>query len=196
MNRFILFFLLTSALSIAQTQNTVTIGILDEKLTQDSEPLLKQLKKDITDVVGQGTTVILNEVLFNNHDVVTAKENYTTLLKNNTDIIIAFGVVNTIMLYQEKSYAKPTVIVGAINNDFVDIPKNQTKSGINNLTYLITPFYGLKFILSFFHGRLEAFDLSLKLLVSDKILFDDIYALCVNQISLADTDAGRGIDSF
>jgi hypothetical protein len=55
---------------------------------------------------------------------------------------------------------------------------------------------GLKFIPGLFDGRFEPLDLILKLIIRDGILFDDIDTCFVNQVSLADTDTGRGIDSF
>ena len=55
---------------------------------------------------------------------------------------------------------------------------------------------GLEFIPGFFYGRLEAFDLTLKLLIFEKIFFDNLYAFLINQLGLADADTGRGIDSF
>lgn len=140
MKKLILFFLLANIISFAQAQTTLTIGIINDKQTSDSAPLFQKLKKDISDVIGKDrVTVVFNEVLYNNHDIKLAKDNYSKLL-GNSDIIIAFGVVNTIMLYEEKKYPKPTIIVGAINNDIVDIPKSRKTSEINNLTYLITPF--------------------------------------------------------
>jgi len=140
MKKLILFFLLANIICIAQAQTTLTIGIINDKQTSDSEPLFQKLKKDITDVIGKdGVNVVFKDVLYNNYNIKSAKENYHQLL-GNSEIIIAFGIVNTLILYEEKSYPKPTIIVGAINNDIADIPKNKKTSGINNLTYLITPF--------------------------------------------------------
>ncbi len=132
-----LLFLLSPLCGFAQNQS-LTIGILSDKQTSDFEVLSKKLQKDIIDVIGQGTAVVFNDVLYNNYDDKLAQENYTKLMANS-DIIIAFGVVNTIMLSNEKTYVKPTIIVGAINNDIVKIPEDQKTSGVNNLTYLITP---------------------------------------------------------
>lgn len=140
MKKNILLIVLTITIGLVKAQNTLTIGIVNDQHSPESASLLNQLQSEIKSVLGQGTTVNFTEVLFNNHSLETAKENYTALLDDNTDIIIAFGVINTIMLYQEESYNKPTLIVGAINNDIVNIPKDKKTSGINNLTYLITPF--------------------------------------------------------
>ena len=139
MKKLIILIFIVNSLSLVFAQNGLTIGILNDKETSDSEPLLQKLKKDITDVVGLGTKVTFNDVLYNNSDIELARKNYNSLL-DNSDIIISFGVVNTVMLYKEKTYTKPTIIVGAINSDIVNIPKDQITSTINNLTYLITPF--------------------------------------------------------
>ena len=140
MKKFILLFFLAATLTYGNAQKTLTIGILDEKRNSESELFLEQLKRDITSVIGTGTHVVFNEVLYNNQSLAIAKENYNNLLRKQTEIIISFGVINTIMLHREKAYSTPTIVVGAINNDFVDIPEDKLTSGVNNLTYLITPF--------------------------------------------------------
>lgn len=138
MKKLTLLFLLVTAVTKVIAQESLTIGILNDKETRESE-LLQKLKNDIIGVVGQSTDIKFNEVLYNNFDPKMAKKNYNALLANS-DIIISFGVVNTVMLYEENNYAKPTIVVGAINKDFISIPKDQNTSQTNNLNYLITPF--------------------------------------------------------
>jgi outer membrane protein TolC len=131
--------LFISVIGIAQKQN-ITIGILHDVNPQNSKPLFEQLKKEITDLVGADHNIQFKDALINNYNLSTAVKNYETLIESETDIILAFGVVNSIMLYQQKSYPKPTIVVGAINKDFVELPEGQKTSLINNITYLITPF--------------------------------------------------------
>ena len=138
MKKFILFFLLASTLTITQAQKTVTIGILADEPANNTQ-LLSQLKSEIKTIVGQQTTVVFGEVLANNFDSVTAKANYQKLLANETDIILTFGVVDVIVLHQETNYPKPVIVFGTINSDFVKLPEEQNTSGINNMTYIITP---------------------------------------------------------
>ena len=138
MKKLIIFFVFLFTMLVVAGQPSITIGILDGKPTAESQPLLNKLKQEIISLLGQD--VSFSDVLYNNNDIRIAKANYNNLLIGETDIIIAFGIVNTIVIYEEASYPKPVIIVGAINNDLVNIPKNQLTSGINNLTYLITPF--------------------------------------------------------
>lgn len=136
------YFLILTILFIgmyAQAQKTITIGLLTDKSSQESQPLLAQLQNEIKAVVGQDATVVYKDILENNHNAEKAKSNYQTLLTNDTDIILAFGATNTIMLYQEKEYPKPTIVFGSVNTDFMDLPENKKTSGINNITYLIAP---------------------------------------------------------
>jgi len=140
MKRYFLLFILTLTFAFSQAQKKVSIGILTDKSSEQTKPLLEQLKNEITAVVGQETTIIFKEVLENNFNKETAKSNYQALINNNTDIILSFGVINNIMLYQEKVYPKPTIVFGSVNSDFFNLPKNQKTSNINNITYLIAPF--------------------------------------------------------
>ncbi|WP_068475296.1 TolC family protein [Saccharicrinis aurantiacus] len=140
MKHIIILFFFAILCNVGFAQKQLRIGILDEKINSESDLYLDQLKKEINSLVGKGSNVVFNQVLFNNYDINKAKENYNQLIDLQSDIIISFGVVNTIMLYQQQNYIKPTIIVGAINNDLVDIPLGQLTSGVNNLTYLVTPF--------------------------------------------------------
>lgn len=117
---------------------TTTIGILVDKYSDKSEPLLKKLRTEIKAVVGQNTKLVFKDVLKNNFDQEKAKANYQNFLKNDTDIILSFGAINNLMLSNLKEFKKPTIVFGSVNNDFIDIPAHQLTSKINNITYLIT----------------------------------------------------------
>jgi outer membrane protein TolC len=140
MKKYLLLFILVITYVSSQSQNSIIIGILTDKSTEESRPLLEQLKSEIIAVVGQETIVSFNDVLENDFNNETAEQNYQALINNDTDIILSFGLTNTIMLYQKKTYNKPTIVFGSINKDFLDIPENQKTSAINNLTYLFAPF--------------------------------------------------------
>lgn len=117
----------------------ITIGILTDKSSEQTQSLLAQLKTEIRAVVGQNASITFKDVLENNFNAEVAKSNYQALVNNDTDIILSFGVINNIVIYQEQSYPKPTIVFGSVNNDFMDLPDNKRTSGINNITYLIAP---------------------------------------------------------
>lgn len=119
---------------------TITIGILTDKSTIQTKPLLEQLKTEITAVLGQERKVVFKEVLENNFNKETAETNYNAFINSDADIILSFGVVNNIVLYQLKKYPKPTIVFGSVNSDFINLPKNQNTSNINNVAYLIAPY--------------------------------------------------------
>ncbi|OUS02842.1 hypothetical protein A9Q86_01980 [Flavobacteriales bacterium 33_180_T64] len=133
----IIFLSLSFCVSYSQT---ISIGILTDQSSAESQPLLEQLKAEIKAVVGQSRIVVFKEVLENDFNKETAKSNYQSLLTKNTDIILSFGVINNIMLYEQKVYPKPIIVFGSINNDFMNLPKDKNTSGIDNITYLIAPF--------------------------------------------------------
>ncbi|MFS4491654.1 TolC family protein [Maribacter sp. 2308TA10-17] len=135
----LLLFLLGTAISFAQRSKTVTIGILADEASVENAPLLEKLQNEITAVVGQDAKVIFKDPVENNFDLDTAKANYLQVESSDVDIILAFGVINNIVLYQQKTYAKPVIVFGSVNSDFIDLPADQKTSGINNIAYIIAP---------------------------------------------------------
>ncbi len=168
-------------LGYSQSSKTVTIGILADTSTAETTSLLVKLQKEIKAVVGQSTTIVFKEVLENGFNSKTAKSNYQTVINSDADIILAFGLVNTIVIDKEEIYPKPMILFGSANSDFYDFPEGQQTSTVPNLTYLI--------ISSSYTGDLDAFkslydykkvgividDFILELLPVEK-LFDEYFA--------------------
>ncbi len=134
---FILLFTIFTGFS--QRSKTVTIGILADENPIENAPLLEKLQNEITAVVGQDAKVVFNDPIENGFDLERAKANYLALESSAVDIILAFGVINNIALYQQKIYAKPVVVLGSVNSDFIKLPADQKTSGINNIAYIIAP---------------------------------------------------------
>ncbi len=133
-------FLFVSALTIAQKQN-YNIGILLDNRTQELSPLLLQMQNQIKTVVGEDADISFSEanILVNNYSLDKANQNYQQLLGNDTDIILAFGVVNNSVVSNQTTYPKPTILFGAVNRDFNTIDFSKQTSGIKNFTYLVQP---------------------------------------------------------
>lgn len=136
---FVLLVCLFIATNIFSQKKTITIGILADKSSEQTQPLLEQLKTEIKAVVGQNASIIFKDVLENGFNPEVAKSNYQTLLNDDTNIILSFGVVDNIVMSRETSYPKPTIVFGSVNRDFIDFPKNQKTSEVNNINYLIAP---------------------------------------------------------
>ncbi len=137
--RLFVVFLAISFISFSQNSKRVTIGILADEASAENEPLLKQLQNEITAVVGQDATLVFRDPIENGFDLEKAKSNYLALASSEVDLILAFGVINNIALYQQKSYAKPVVVFGSVNSDFIELPEGQKTSGINNIAYIVAP---------------------------------------------------------
>lgn len=140
MKRLFLFLLFLSiSFSYAQKKKNYNIGILLDNATIELEPLLQKLKNQIKTVVGQDAIITFptNSLLVNNYNLEKATQNYNTLLNNATDIILAFGVVNSKIIEAQTTYKKPTILFGAINKDFNSIDVTKVTSGVKNFTYLI-----------------------------------------------------------
>ena len=133
-NFFSITLFLCAIMTFAQEKKSYDIGIL-----LDINPLLLELKDQIKAVVGEDAIINFSEqnILVNNYDLLKARENYDTLLQNETDIILAFGVINNVIISKQTSHGKPTILFGAVNKDISGIDMSKKTSGIRNFTYLI-----------------------------------------------------------
>jgi outer membrane protein len=135
---FRILFLFAFFIGFCQNSKTVSVGILIDSYTDDSQSLFVQMQNEIVSVVGEDALISFSTVLENNLNIAAARKNYQTLLNGETDIILAFGTINNIVITEIKVHEKPTILFGAINSDLIDIDKNKESSGINNFTYLIS----------------------------------------------------------
>lgn len=129
---------LSVSFSFAQ-KNNYNIGILLDNRTEEMNPLLLKLQSQIEAVVGEDAIINFSEdrILVNGYDLKKAKEDYTSLINNDTDIILAFGIITNEIVSKQKVHNKPTILFGAINRDFSEIDFTKATSGINNFTYLV-----------------------------------------------------------
>jgi outer membrane protein TolC len=134
----ILLVIFFTQLLVAQVR-TYDVGILVDIRNEKIDSLLVNLKKQIKTVVGEDAIINFSEknTLVNDFDIVKAKEQYSQLLINETDLILAFGIVNNELLTKQETHKKPTILFGAINKDFNRIDLSKNKSNTTNLTYLV-----------------------------------------------------------
>ncbi len=128
------------SISYAQTKKSYNIGILMDNYTEEVTPLLDQLKKQVVTIVGEDADILFKDTNFlvNNYNLDAAKKNYQNLINNpSVNMILAFGIVNSKIIEEQKSYKKPTILFGAINKDFNTIDFSKVTSGTKNFTYLI-----------------------------------------------------------
>jgi len=135
---FFIFILICISQLTAQNRN-YNIGILVDESSEELLPLLTQLKSQIQAVVGEDATISFPDesYLVNNYNLQKAEQNYQSLLNNNTDIILAYGAVNNIVINEQKEYKKPTILFGSVNQDMLDVDLSKATSGISNFTYII-----------------------------------------------------------
>jgi len=134
----LLFFVSTTILS--QEKISYDIGILTDIASTELTPLLDELKNEITAVVGEDAIIRFSDehLLTNELNLVKAEANYQELLTSEVDIILAFGLINNAIITKQKVFPKPTILFGAVNEDFLTIDKENQTTGIPNLTYLVT----------------------------------------------------------
>ncbi len=140
MKKYILVLLLICSLvGFSQSKKNYSIGILLDNRTEEVNPLLKTMQDQIIAVVGEDATISFSEsnILVNNYNLKKAEEDYNKLINNETDIILAFGIVNNEIVSKQTVYKKPTILFGAVNRDFSTIDFTKATSGINNFTYLV-----------------------------------------------------------
>ena len=135
----LLLLLLLSFSVFSQTNRVYKIGILIDQSSAELAPLLEKLKSEIIAVVGEDAEIQFPDghILINNFDVQQAKRNYETLLSNDTDIILAFGVVNNQIISPLTVHQKPTILFGAVNRDVHTLDLSSLTSGIDNFTFLV-----------------------------------------------------------
>lgn len=140
MKKILFLFFIGSSLAFSQASRTIHVGVLLDRTSRETAPVFETLIKEIRAVMGPDVNVVFKEALDNNLDVEKATANYKQLLKGNSEIILSFGVINTMALSEEKTYPKPILIFGSVNSDFVTIPIGQQTSELNNVNYIISPF--------------------------------------------------------
>ncbi len=140
MKKILFLFFIGSSIAFSQASRTIHVGMLIDRNSRETVPVFETLKKEISAVMGPDVNVVFKEPKENNYDVVKATANYKELLADNSDIILSFGVINTIGLNKETKYPKPLLIFGSVNSDFVTIPLGQQTSELNNVNYIISPF--------------------------------------------------------
>ena len=132
--------LLVFSFSYSQKKKNFNIGVLIDLKTDELQPIMATLQREVKAVVGEDAVINFpqHSLLSNDFNLQKATQNYQALLDNDTDIILAFGVINNLVITQQKTHQKPTILFGAVNSDVVTIDKNKQSSGIDNFTYLIS----------------------------------------------------------
>ncbi|MCZ4694086.1 TolC family protein [Ancylomarina euxinus] len=141
--KFILLILVISSFAgFAQQQKDYHIAILGDKLIPETDQILVQLKDEIKSVVGQSANIIFKDsfILLNDLNLDKAKSNYEEMLAaKDVDLILSFGSINNLVIAKNKTFPKPVILFGVINDDFISFPESQVASNIPNLTYILTP---------------------------------------------------------
>ncbi|MGI9547859.1 MAG: hypothetical protein ACR2MM_11505, partial [Flavobacteriaceae bacterium] len=141
MKKFLLLILcFIGLISWGQQKTTYQIGILTDVDQPSMAPLLEELKSEVISVVGEDAIIqfSVEDILSSDLNIEKARTNYSQMLNSDVDIILAFGLVNNFVMIGQDSFPKPTILFGAVNNDFLNIDKDSQTSGIENFTYLIT----------------------------------------------------------
>ncbi|MEM1002026.1 MAG: TolC family protein [Bacteroidota bacterium] len=140
MKKIVFIFLIFSAsLSFGQDKETFNIGVIIDTPVPEALPLLDALQEEISKVVGEDAIINfpIELRLINEYKVEKAQANYDKLLNADCDMILAFGPVVNNLLFEQKSYPKPTILFGTVNRDLSDMELRNKTSGIENFTYII-----------------------------------------------------------
>ena len=133
----ILFFINFTSFSQARIFD---IGFLGDKSSLEIDGMIDDLEKEIKAVIGEDAIVQFSKSnrLINNFDTTVALKNYQKLLENETDIIIAFGTVNNLVLTSQKTFPKPTILFGTLSEELLDKPHFDGNNEIENFTSIVT----------------------------------------------------------
>jgi len=144
--------LLATTISWSQNKKQITIGLLGDKISANYNIALLNLQDEIRAVVGETATISFREILLNDFDIDMALANYESLISSDVDIILSFGLVNNMALYNLGAYPKPTLALGVANSDLITMPEGQNSTNVDNINFVIAPisyskdldaFYGL-----------------------------------------------------
>ncbi|MCD8410627.1 TolC family protein [Tenacibaculum finnmarkense] len=127
--------LLISMSSIAQ--KSISIAFLTDEHKENTH--FNALKNKIKAVLGTDFKVTFKTPLVNDFNLEKAQLNYQSLSENSAQLIIATGTTNAIFFYQEKNIKIPTIILGGVNKDLINIPTTQTTSKKNNVNFIVLP---------------------------------------------------------
>ncbi len=135
----LLIILLLNVTSFSQTK-VFDIGFLLDKSNESIELMLDELEDEIKAVIGEDAIVQFSKSnrLINDFDTELALEQYRKLLNNETDIIIAFGTLNNLILTNQDAFPKPTILFGAISEELLNKPHFADRNNIKNFTSIVT----------------------------------------------------------
>ena len=133
----IFLFFCANFLAFSQS-NIYQVGFLLDNSSTEIDELLSELSDEITAVVGEDAILEFSNSkrLINYFDAEKALSNYNTLIENDTDIIIAFGVVNNSVISKIGTYKKPTIVFGALREELLNEVK--LASNAKNYSSIIT----------------------------------------------------------
>ncbi len=131
--------ILACSLQTSHAKQNYDIGFMVDNRSSETDVLLQKLQNEIIAVVGEDANIRFPEqhMYVNNYQLAEAQSQYQQLINSKVDIIIAFGVITNEVVSKQTSHRKPTILFGAINQDYNDLDITQKTSGIKNFTYLI-----------------------------------------------------------
>lgn len=135
-----LFFLFIIQVNTFSQEKTYEIGFLLDKSNNSIDKALDELENEIKAVIGEDAIVQFSNAnrFINNFDADLALQHYQTLLDNGTDIIIAFGTLNNLVLTKRENFPKPTILFGNVSQDLIDKPHFNNLKNIENFTAITT----------------------------------------------------------
>ncbi|OUR94556.1 hypothetical protein A9Q87_02670 [Flavobacteriales bacterium 34_180_T64] len=140
MKKVLLFLFLLSTSAFSQNKQEYVIGILLDNISDEVEPIMIGLQNEIKAVVGEDAIIRFEpySINSNNFDVNNVRANYQRLLNGNANLILAFGTISNLVVTNQNTHVKPTILFGAVNSDIISVSNSETTSGINNFNYLVS----------------------------------------------------------
>lgn len=112
----------------------IKIQMLVDQMTSEIKPLILQLEKEIRAVVGVDAELSFS-ININGADTLKAKQQYQQA-SQSSDIILSFGLANQVMLFRQKTFQRPTIVLGVDFGDFSSMYRPEEIPNHPNLIYL------------------------------------------------------------
>ncbi|MCO4820820.1 MAG: TolC family protein [Flavobacteriaceae bacterium] len=131
--------LLINIASFGQTK-IFNVGFLIDKSNSEIDKRIDDLVQEIKAVIGEDAIIKFSNsnMLSNDFDAELALKQYRQLLNNETDIIIAFGTTNNLVLTKQKVFPKPTILFGTLSKELLDKLHFNENNRVENFTSIVT----------------------------------------------------------
>ena len=124
-----------------QSQEKYHIAIINDDETGFAPIFRDQIQREISDLLGPRTDLRFSNYYLNNNEVASQEMIEGLYEKGDIDIILGTGLIASSYLAHREPYSIPTISGVVVDRALLNLPfDNNGASGVDNYTYIQTPF--------------------------------------------------------